>query len=172
MLPVLSRPTPALSAMEAIRDKTFMHAGDCLMDACHRVHGKDDQLFTASVSQLDSLTPAQLGISPKLWLEEEQPFAYAPVVQHLQAVPCFPSPQQVCACGLHRTPTRPRHQTDATRTRAHAPTQGCSRVPGERPPPGCWARMLNGNHAALGTARACRLSPSRARRSSSASTTP
>ena len=32
ILPVLSMPTPMLSAMEAIRDKIFEHAGGCLME--------------------------------------------------------------------------------------------------------------------------------------------
>ena len=105
ILPVLSMPTPMLSAMEAIRDKIFEHAGGCLMEVCRRVYKEQDKLCEKRLESLMTLRPSELGISPKLWLEDEQPFAYAPVVQHLQAVPCFPSPlQKVSRSSWLRTP--------------------------------------------------------------------
>jgi len=94
MLPVLSMPLPMLSANEAIRDSLFAHAGECLLSVCRRAYKAEDKVYVRHLSALKGLVTSQLGISRKLRLENEKPFPYAPVVQHVRAVPCFPSPLQ------------------------------------------------------------------------------
>ena len=78
--------------MEVIRSKMFELVGSELLASVREEHRVEDTVWAKRISLLNRTLPDALGVPEQFHLPGEQ-LPYAPVVQHLQAVPCFPAPQ-------------------------------------------------------------------------------
>jgi len=163
MMPPLGM-TPAI-VMEVIRTKLFEMVGTHMLDSCRDEHTREDKIWAKCISKLDSTLPAALGVPPQFWLPGEQ-LPYAPVIQHLQAVPCFPAPQHKLErfydAAVAIAPCISRYHQRAGNAAAHSPqVDGSrSRIPSHQ---NLCAYMLHEEESLTGSEGGMRMSEGGAR---------
>jgi len=77
---------------EAIRTRLFEYVGTAILAAVREATVAEDQHWAVCIGALTSMKPVALDVPRQFHLPGEQ-LPYAPVIQHLQAVLCFPAPQ-------------------------------------------------------------------------------
>jgi len=76
---------------EVIRTKLFSIVGPTFLESVREATVAEDQQWGACIATLTSMKPVALDVPRQFHLPGEQ-LPYAPVIQHLQAVLCFPAP--------------------------------------------------------------------------------